>query len=55
MGATVTYELPDCNTLDEVMMAASEAYQAAIRAGFDRHHALHLALGDPCCKREDRD
>lgn len=47
------YQMPDCENLDEAMLAVNEVYQAAVRAGFTKHQALHVALADACCKRED--
>lgn len=47
--------MPDCDTMDEAVAMMHEMYVTAQRQGFDKHEAMHLLMGDPCCKREDRD
>lgn len=51
----MSYEFPECDTLDETVAMMHEMYQAAVNQGFSRHQALHIVMGDACCKREDLD
>ena len=37
------------NTMDDLVQAQHELYVAAVKAGFDEHQALHVAMGKPCC------
>lgn len=49
----MSFEFPDCNTLDETAAMMHETYASLLRAGFTKHEALHIVTADGCCKQEE--
>ena len=50
----MTWEPPDCKTLQEQAAMLHELFTSLQREGFDRHEASHVMMGQPmCCEKND--
>lgn len=49
----MAWECPAPDTMADVAMMLNEYYRNLRQSGFTRHEALHLVMGDACCKRDD--